>query len=524
MKKYISLLLCLVLSISLFAGCGEKEEKPEEVRFDQFAVGYAKIDISPEVNADVMLVGNNDHTERIATEIMEPLYATCMAFTDTDGTTVLLYGLDLHNTAGPVCQEVRDQLSALTGIPTSHIQFNATHTHAGPSQTHTAMPSVQKYNEMFVEKCVQIGQEALADRKPAEMFTTFCRPEGLNYVRHYVMLDGTYRGKDMGAVSTADIVGHTQKADNLLQLVKFTRTGGKDLVMINWQAHYRGHTTAPADDPDHCYTAVSADYPGVMRRVLNDALNCESLFILGGSGNMSTGSSIPQERLQIYDYIDAGTKLANAAAAAAANFQPAETGKIQLVENLYVIQGTLQQIPLYTFGFGDFAMALAPFEIFQQNAIPVRDTSPYKMTFYASCSNASAGMRYLPSQECFSYYSYETGVTLYEPGAAEIIQQQLTDMLAQQFAAGGGSEKEKEPGYITEAYVPVSDGLEYINPNPGKEEAAIPVKNGCYNVTLFGGGTDKTFLVENRQIAEDIISREKMKLIFDHRNVVVGVE
>ena len=224
------------------------------------------------------------------------------------------------------------------------------------------------------------------------------------------------------------------------------------------------------------------------------------------------------------DYIELGTAMAEAAAQAAADFQPAETGKIQLNENLYVLEGTIQEIPLYTFGFGDFAMALAPFEIFQQNAIPVRDNSKYTMTFYASCSNGSAGMRYLPSQECWSHeyaVCYETGITIHNPGTAEIIQEQLSKMLDEMFTASGLTQKEKPEGYITGEYVPQSDGIEYLNLTPGK--APVEVKNNRYNVSLFSGTEEKRFLVENREVAEQISQLSSMKLLFDERNVVVGV-
>jgi hypothetical protein len=419
---------------------------------------------------------------------------------------------------------VREQLTAATGIPGSHIMFNSTHTHSGPSQTHTANHTVTQYNEMFVEKCVAIGKEALADRKPARMYTTFTRPEGMNWVRHYVMIDGTYRGKDMGSVSVKDIVGHTQKADNLMQMVKFTREGGKDIVMVNWQCHPRQNSTVRADTEDHPYTGVSSSSPGVMSRLLSTALDCETVFVNGAGGNLNSNSEIPVERLMYNDYIELGTAMAEAAAQAAADFQPAETGKIQLNENLYVLEGTIQEIPLYTFGFGDFAMALAPFEIFQQNAIPVRDNSKYTMTFYASCSNGSAGMRYLPSQECWSHeyvVCYETGITIHNPGTAEIIQEQLSKMLDEMFTASGLTQKEKPEGYITGEYVPQSDGIEYLNLTPGK--APVEVKNNRYNVSLFSGTEEKLFLVENREVAEQIAQLSSMKLLFDERNVVVGV-
>ena len=72
------------------------------------------------------------------------------------------------------------------------------------------------------------------------------------------------------------------------------------------------------------------------------------------------------------------------------------------------------QIPLYAFSIGEWACFTAPFEIFDTNAMAVRDASKYKMTFYASCANDALG--YLPTPPSYHFdITYEANITKFPP-------------------------------------------------------------------------------------------------------------
>ena len=62
MKKVLSILICAMLMIGMFAGCGsgEKEQQGENLA-GKFSVGYAKAVISPETS--VYLCGYGDARE-----------------------------------------------------------------------------------------------------------------------------------------------------------------------------------------------------------------------------------------------------------------------------------------------------------------------------------------------------------------------------------------------------------------------------------------------------------------------------
>lgn len=519
MKKVTSLLLALIITLSLCA-CNKSEPAAEQQPQQPFTVGFAKGNITP--SASSALWGFFDDEPRMSTSTLDPIFATCLAFTDPTGKTVLMFGVDLLYVDVSIFDVVRNKISEENGIPTSHILFSATHTHSAPSASSTNANA----NETIMKICVRIAKDALDDRKPAQMYTTFTRPEQMNFVRHYIRSDGTYLGKGVDKVPKNELIGHMHKADNLMQLVKFTREGGKDIILTNWQAHYFG--TKAID-----YYGISGDYPTIYRNALESALDCHAAFVLGGSGNLTSSSKMPNEKSS-NNYINHGKKLAEFAVEAAENFQPAELGNIYLKEEIIKIPGGHNadvNNHLYAFGFGDFACAFAPFEIFDDNAQAVREASSWKYTFYASCSYGSGGNGYLPNKLAFTYSAYEAygpketdyNYTKYPEGTAEFVQDKLIAMLDEIFVESGNQVKERDEGYEI-VLDPVNNGKTYINPDPGNPDAITEGERGFYCTQLMQEGQPlKYVLIADKETADKIMQKSTMQLLFDDRNIIVGV-
>lgn len=514
MKRILALVMCVFMAAGLFAGCeGGQEEKQKlgDVTFDSFAVGYAKADITPDPESQIMLAGNNDHTTRLSTRVQEPLWANCIAFTDTDGTTVLLFGMDLHGTAEGITDAVRAAVEEQTGIPGSHIQFNASHTHSAPSTGYSAIPAVRRSDENIVQKCIETALAALESRKPAKMYLTFVRTENMNFVRHYLKKDGTYVGTGAGDIADEELLGHMEAADNLMQLVKFTREGEKDVVLIN----YQGHPVSPTRD--QYYTAISSQNVGVMRRVLLEKADVESIYILGGSGDSGHGSVIASE-VRYAGYKEHGTALADMAIAAFDTFREAETGKIHFTSQKFDVDGW--KFELGAWGFGDLGFVTEPFEAFQTNAMAVRENAPYYMTIYASIANGNPHAGYLPDAKALTYEIYETKAMFTPPGTAEIIEAELTNMLQKVFDESGQEEKQKAEGYIMD-HSPKPDGFTY---KVTEQSVAYEVKNKHYHVRLDLNGNMTTLLVRDKALAEEILKQSTVKLLFDERYVAVEID
>ena len=177
-------------------------------------------------------------------------------------------------------------------------------------------------------------------------------------------------------------------------------------------------------------------------------------------------------------------------------------------------------VPLYALTFGDVAWIFGPHEMFDTNAMAVRDASPFTMTLVASCSNGYH--TYIPTPHSFDFYAYEAGKTKYFPGTAEQLQDRYIEMLntlSQQYTLSA-----KDPNYNTPEFVPFSDGVEYIVPTPGDLTACTAVENGYYSFFLLNGSDVKTFLAKDQATAELVLQQTTVKLLFNESNVVVGID
>ena len=510
-KRKLLRTFCLVLSslllIALLGSCGG-QTSPETTPAG-FCVGYGKADISPEKS--VYLAGYGDPVaERMSTGVAERLYATCVSITDAKGNTVLLICLDLLNPYEEIITPVRERLAEQTGVPFDRIMVCCSHNHSGPDIRDPV------YALLMEERITEAVTQAMESRKPATMETAFTRPEGYVFVRHYLLTDGNFQGEAVGAVPKEQVYGHYGKADNLLQLVRFNREGDKPVVLINWQGHPRG--TEP-----NSHTTATPNYAGVMRTTVEEGLDCYGSFFLSGSGNLNNNSQIPSEVKQ-ENYMVLGKALGEEAIVAAANFKPANSGDIQMAFSYLGPDGQEASAgaPLYAMSIGDVAFVFAPFEIFDTNAVAVKEGSKFKMTFYASCTNERHS--YLPTDPSFDWVQhYEVRVTRYPKGTAKVVEDILSRLVDDCFTASGNTEIPKEEGYITPEFVPTCDGIEYINPSAGDTTSYVKVENGFCRIVLLEGTTIKQFLTLNEEVAKEVLAQPTVKLLRNEQNVVVGV-
>ena len=152
MKKLLSLLLCAAMIMAAFAGCNQGE-KPGETTAPALEkvlkVGYARVDITPREPIPLRGLGNSEG--RISTEILDPLYATCLAFTDENDNTVLLYHMDLCHSFSMATLTLKAAIARKTGIPGAQIMMTSTHNHSGPDLDLSENPVIQRYMDSLKE-------------------------------------------------------------------------------------------------------------------------------------------------------------------------------------------------------------------------------------------------------------------------------------------------------------------------------------------------------------------------------------
>ena len=432
-------------------------------------VGFGRACITP--TESVPLAGYGNSSYRMSTGVLNDLFTSCVAFRDSEGTTVLMFHNDLIKCLGDITTRQRKAIAEATGVPFDHIYLSAPHSHSIPDMTNTEVPSILRYIPWLQQRMVEAAVAAIADLKPAKMFVTGTRTKGLNFVRHYVMADGGIRGDNYGDLNDSPIVSHTSEADPTMQLVKFQREGGKDILLVNWQSH--SHRAGLVHR-----TLVAADFVGSMRDKLEQEANCHMLYFAGGSGNINPMSRIEEENIT-KDYLEQGHALADTALAAMPAFREAALGQIKINHVLFpskvnhtqdvlldvakkivqdwkntndriaafraglpygihspyhagciILKAQLPEtinVDMYAFSIGDLAFITAPYEMFDVNGKQIRDGSPFPMTFVASQSNDA--LSYIPSAFAYAHGCYEVDCGKFFPGTGELLAEKYVEML-----------------------------------------------------------------------------------------------
>ena len=409
-----------------------------------FRTGYARVAITPSVPAGDFTVVTND------------IYATCVAVYDGEE-TVMLISLDIESIMENYCDKIREKITMVCDIPSDNIFISATHNHSGPTfNSKSSTPT-------FV-KIANAAKDAIDDLSDTEIFIGTGKTTGMAWVRRYVDANGNYATvtptKPDGAWLDSETTRSVSEADDTLQVIRFVREDKKDIVMTNWQAHL-------AHAVDAAPHAICSDIAHYMRENIEgsdeDALVA---YFAGASGNINLNA--PNSELREYrNYQTVARALARVTLEVMEeeNLTKVNAGKISITKKLYSARhkkdteddikaararlkaGTgdvLRQagdrylvarnnkassnLRIAAISFGDLAFVTAPYEMFDNNGVQIKNGSPFKMTFILT--NSDGAFAYMPSYEaCTEYGGYETWATYFDTGVAEELVREYLGML-----------------------------------------------------------------------------------------------
>lgn len=478
MKK----ILCTLMAVLMVCGCfgcsssepttqADTEASPTAAQTTPaptaaLQVGYGRKDINP--LDPVPLAGYGNTFNRISVDTLDNLYVTCVAIADAEGNTVLLLTQDLINSS--LSEEVRAQISSATGLSKDHIMLAATHTHSAPDQGSTNS-AVVSWKTRYVSQCVKAAEAALEDLSSAEISVAKTETEGLNFVRHYLMNDGTYAGDNFG-VWTSGTKDHAEENDPGMQLIRFTRNAEdkKDVLLVNWQAH-------PCKTGGNDKTDISADFIGSTRAYVEQQADVNFAYFTGAAGNQNASSRIAAEA-PTQDNKEFGKLLGDYVLKAMENMEAVASGSLQvkhvpfegqidmtmqdkLVEarEVYELQlatdqltanalaqkygfsschharailnrsamGKSQVINTYVISVGDISFVTAPYEMFAAHGVYIKDNSPFSSTFIISCANGSMG--YIPTNLAYDYGCYESHTGRFARGTGDELAESFVSAL-----------------------------------------------------------------------------------------------
>ena len=443
----------------------------------EFKVGYNRQVVNP--TEPVPLQGYSNEPQRLHKAITEDICVTAVAYSDGT-TTVLTIGTDLCTLFEPFATDVRQAVCAVTGLTEEQVFIAATHTHSGPALSRSEFESIVRYRQEFQDGIILAAKEAIADLKPAKMYAGSIETEKLNFVKHYKVRDmqtgevsviGDQYGTETGKI----LVDHMTKADPTLHIVKFTREGGKDVVIANFRAH--PHFTGGYKKYD-----LSSDYIGAFRMAFEAMYDCHCVYFQGACGNLNSSTRLAGERL----YTTCRSHGMGLAAAAYECIQkrmtevavaPIKTKQIKVYADINHTKNHLAEVGqkiwamwretydkqkceeeaapygihsiyhawaiyanstrtreehglmvLNAVSLGEeLAFVTFPGELFDSLSVRMEDGSPFKTTLLLGyCYHH---INYLPSMAAFKYGSYEVDTTRFKPGTGEEVADTYVEML-----------------------------------------------------------------------------------------------
>lgn len=473
MKKILSICLVLALVLGLCA-CGGAGGGNAGLQ-----VGFGRKSITP-TQSGVEIAGG-DSSARLSTGFLDEVAATCIALRMGEE-TFLIYTLDFMVIYDGTKTLLEESIMQATGLPSENILLNATHTHSGVNVNWTDWEGSGNYRSLAAKNAASAAKAAIEDLSPAKVTYGSTQTEGMTFVRHYLMNDGTAYGNGHGSESSG-YKEHLYEADQEVQAIRFVREAEdkKDILMMSFPAHA---TTVNGTHKN----SISACYPGATRtHIEEEDGDVLVAFFQGSSGDQVPGSRIDglakvdadhkkygqllgdyvlgltyteatnqTVKLKTWDYTGNSMKEGTddpkrMAAASAVNAVASQYGnshanvKAELAKypgmfyNVYEAKGLINRstypatitMTLNTLQLGDqVAISFAPYEMFGEHGRYIKDNSPFEMDFIVTCGEGHQG--YLPTVYACEENFYEYDVTKFERGtgekAAEDFVAKLTEM------------------------------------------------------------------------------------------------
>ena len=475
MKKILSMLLVMAMVLAL-AACGGSTGGGENGGQDGagsggddgvFMAGFGMQDITPKDSVPMASYGDL----RFSSGLYSYLEARAVAVKGTNGELLLFVVGDVSWCPASLGNVIKDELSGELGIPKANIILSGTHTHASVDTGKTEYSSVGEFNKRYIAGMKKAAHLAVEDLKPAEIYVGSVMTEGMNFVRRYIMDDGSLCGDN--AYGTGTVIDHHEtEADAELQIMRLAREDGKDIVVTNFQAHPHLEGKTPN---------LSSQTVGAIRTAVEKNMGVHSLHWNGAAGNLNSNSRIAEEKkYTTSDTAKYGEDMCKYIQSVYNDLTKVNAGPAKVIE--YTFQGKVnhlwdhmateaqivadyftevndgglaaqfawtyglnsgyharrilgnsklgdyQDLTMVAWSFGDVGGVVNAFEMFDTTAMYIKENSPFERTFIVGYSYPGGG-GYIPTKEGFENGGYEADNSVFAPGTAEEIADQYLSML-----------------------------------------------------------------------------------------------
>ncbi len=230
-------------------------------------IGYARVNVTPPLGVNIA----GYYKERVADGVLDELEACAVAIRNGDKTAVLMT-VDHCGLGRAFLDDWRAEIAEKAGIDVEGIYIHSTHTHQGPTliKNHTN-PLTAEYEIFLRRRVVDVAIMAIDDLKNAKMGIGVGEAKNVAFIRRYRMKDGS--AKTNPGVNNPDIVSSIGETDERVNVVRFERESGDNVVIVNFGNH-----------PDVVGgNKISADWPGMTRRIVEKCIDDTKCIMFNGA-------------------------------------------------------------------------------------------------------------------------------------------------------------------------------------------------------------------------------------------------
>jgi hypothetical protein len=241
--------------------------------------GVARADITPPIGFRMQGIMRRIEP---SVGVHMPLAATALVLAD-DHHKIAVIDCDLIGLDLPLAAEIRQAVADRIGTETSHVTVACTHTHNSPATVRTSLggphdlaprpgeiESLDAYVAELVDKLAGLVAAADASRQPAR--TGAGRGEAaVNINREQMMDDGrVFVGRNPDGVT-----------DHGVDVLRVDDLQGRPIAVV---CCFAAHPVVMGMDS----FLLGPDYPGVVRRIVEQTVGGTCLFLTGAAGNQAT--------------------------------------------------------------------------------------------------------------------------------------------------------------------------------------------------------------------------------------------
>jgi neutral ceramidase len=227
----------------------------------EFRAGVAKADLDPPLG--IPMAG---YAMRLSKGTLDPIEARVLAMSD-GSRTIAFVTLDLCYTFEP---PVMEEIRASVRSSVDEVIFHASHTHSGP--TYAASPEAVRHAIPRITAAIQAAARSLA---PARIGNSWGQAY-IGFNRRYLRPDGSLEmfWRNETKITT------TFPVDPTVGVIRIDDVAGKPIAIL---VHYSCHPVVLG--PENL--EYSADYPGEMRRYVEQQLGGMAFFLQGAPGDIN---------------------------------------------------------------------------------------------------------------------------------------------------------------------------------------------------------------------------------------------